>query len=87
MPTVFKGTVSRDFLLWFFYESSSPKPLKITLGSFQIFRKIRGDIRISAKIMCATREYTSVCVHTCIDTSYIDKFIERRRKVVDRKCF
>jgi hypothetical protein len=29
--------VSRDFLLQFFYESSSPKPLKITLGSFRIF--------------------------------------------------
>jgi hypothetical protein len=27
-----------------FHESSSPKPLKITLGSFQIFSKIRGDI-------------------------------------------
>ncbi len=36
-----KGTVSRDFLL---HESSSPKPLKITWGSFQIFPKIRGDI-------------------------------------------
>jgi hypothetical protein len=34
----FKGTVSRDFLLQvFFNESPSPKPLKITLGSFQIF--------------------------------------------------
>jgi hypothetical protein len=30
-----------------FHESSSPKPLKITLGSFQIFPKIRGDIRKS----------------------------------------
>ncbi len=39
---VLKGTVSRDFLLQvFFHESPSPKPLKITLGSFQIFSKIR----------------------------------------------
>ncbi len=28
----------------FFHESSSPKPLKITLGSVRIFLKIRGDI-------------------------------------------
>ncbi len=31
----------------FFHESSSPKPLKITLGSLQIFSKICGDIRKS----------------------------------------
>jgi hypothetical protein len=35
----------------FFHESSSPKPLKITQGSFQIFSKIRGDIY---KSRCAT---------------------------------
>ncbi len=29
------------------HESSSPKPLKITLGSFQFFLKIHGDIRKS----------------------------------------
>ncbi len=35
---IFKGTVSRDFFAsGFFHESSSPKPLKITLGSFRIF--------------------------------------------------
>ncbi len=28
-------------------DSSCPKPLKITLGSFRIFSKIRGDIRKS----------------------------------------
>jgi len=40
--------VSRDFLLLFFFlESVSPKPLIITLGLFQIFSKIRGDIRSS----------------------------------------
>jgi hypothetical protein len=37
-----KGTVSRDFLL---------RSLKITLGSFRIFSKIRGDIR---KYRCTT---------------------------------
>ncbi len=35
----------------FFHESPSPKPLIITLGSFQIFSKIRGDIR---KSRCTT---------------------------------
>jgi hypothetical protein len=43
--------VSRVFLLQFFYESSSPKPLKITFRSFQIFLKIHGDIR---KSRCST---------------------------------
>jgi hypothetical protein len=44
--------VSRDFLLQvFFHESPSPQPLIITLGSFQIFSKIRGDIR---KSRCTT---------------------------------
>jgi hypothetical protein len=44
--------VSRDFLLQvFFHESPSPKPLIITLGSFRIFSKIRGDIR---KSRCTT---------------------------------
>ncbi len=33
-------TLSRDFASGFFHESSSPKPLKITLGSFQIFSKL-----------------------------------------------
>jgi hypothetical protein len=31
--------VSRDFCFRFFHESSSPQPLKITLGLFRIFRK------------------------------------------------
>jgi len=39
--------VTQDFASGFFHESSSPKPLKITLGSFQIFSKIRGEIRKS----------------------------------------
>ncbi len=37
-----EGTVSRDFFLQgFFHESSSPKPLKITLGSLWISSNIR----------------------------------------------
>ncbi len=53
----FKGTVSRDFLLQvFFHESPSPKPLIITLGSFQI-SKIHGDIR---KSRCTTGSTTPV---------------------------
>jgi len=40
------GTVSRDFFAsGFFHESSFPKPMKIAIGSFRIFSKIRGDIR------------------------------------------
>jgi hypothetical protein len=35
------------FCFRFFHESSSPKPLKITLGSFCIFLENRGDIRKS----------------------------------------
>jgi hypothetical protein len=52
----FKGTVSRDFRLvldfstGFFHESVSLKPLSIPLGSFQIFSKIRGDIRCSTSL-------------------------------------
>jgi hypothetical protein len=42
----FKGTVSQKFLLQvFFHESPSPKPLKITLGSFRSFSKFLRDIR------------------------------------------
>ncbi len=36
------------FYFWFFHESSSSKPLKITLGSFQIFSQICGDIHKSS---------------------------------------
>ncbi len=44
--------MSRDFLLQvFFHESPSPKPIIITLGSFRIFSKFRGDI---GKSRCTT---------------------------------
>jgi hypothetical protein len=39
------------FCFRFFHESSFPKSLQITLGSFRIVLKIRGDIRMS---MCTT---------------------------------
>jgi hypothetical protein len=39
------------FCFSFFHESPSPKPLKITLGSFRLFSKLRGDIR---KSRCTT---------------------------------
>jgi hypothetical protein len=43
-----KGTVSRDFLLQvFFMHHLPPWPLKITSGSFRIFSKTHGDIRMS----------------------------------------
>jgi len=42
----FQGKVSRDFLLVvFFMNQFPPQPLSIPLGPFQIFSKIRGDIR------------------------------------------
>ncbi len=44
-------SVTRFFASGFFHESPSPKPLKITVGSFRIFSKIRGDIR---KSKCTT---------------------------------
>ncbi len=40
---------SRCHEIQVFHELSSPKPLKITLGSFQIFSKIRGDIHKSRR--------------------------------------
>jgi hypothetical protein len=45
--------VSQDLLLQVFFMNhlSSPKPLKITLGPFQNFSKICGDIR---KSRCTT---------------------------------
>ncbi len=42
-----RDSVTRFFASGFFHESPSPKPLIITLGSFRIFSKIRGDIRKS----------------------------------------
>ncbi len=43
-----KGTgVTRFFASGFFLEPVSPKPLTIPFGPFQIFSKIRGDIRSS----------------------------------------
>ena len=37
----FKGSLTSGF----FHKSVSPGPLSISLGSFRIFSKIRGDIR------------------------------------------
>jgi hypothetical protein len=46
-----KGQSHEIFASGFFHESSSPKPLKITVGPFIIYLKIRRDIR---KSMCIT---------------------------------
>jgi hypothetical protein len=46
-----RDNVTRYFASGFFHESSSPKALKITLGSFNFFQKIRGDI---LKSRCTT---------------------------------
>jgi hypothetical protein len=42
-----KGQCHEIFASGFFHESPSPNPLIITVGSFRIFSKIRGDIRKS----------------------------------------
>jgi hypothetical protein len=42
-----KETVSRDFLLWFFHESSSLKPEKKIWDHFQFFSETSRDIRKS----------------------------------------
>jgi hypothetical protein len=49
-----KGQCQEIFCFRFFHESSSPKLLKITLGSFRIYSKIRGDICKSAAPTVAT---------------------------------
>jgi hypothetical protein len=46
-----RESVTRFFASGFDHESSSPKPLKITLGSFRFFSKILGDI---CKSRCTT---------------------------------
>ncbi len=46
-----RDNVTRYFASGFFHESSSPKPLKITLESFKFFQKILGDI---LKSRCTT---------------------------------
>ncbi len=46
-----RDNVTRYFASSFFHESSSPKPLKITLGSFKFFLKICGNI---LKTRCTT---------------------------------
>ncbi len=43
-----KGQCHEIFCFIFFHKSPSPKPLKITLGSFKIFSKICGVIRKSS---------------------------------------
>ncbi len=45
--SIFKGTVPRDFRLQVFLRISFPQPLRIPIGPFRIFSKIRGDIRSS----------------------------------------
>ncbi len=46
-----KGQCHEIFAFGFFHESVSPQPQSIPLGPFQIFSKIRGDIR---KSRCTT---------------------------------
>jgi hypothetical protein len=50
-PRDLKGQCHEIFCFRFLHESPSPKPLIITVGSFRIVSKIRGDIR---KSRCTT---------------------------------
>ncbi len=50
-PCHLKGQCHEIFCFWFFHESPSPKPLKITLESIRMFSKICGYIR---KSRCTT---------------------------------
>jgi hypothetical protein len=47
MEFAYKDSVMRFFASGFFHQSVFPKPQSIPLGPFQIFSKIRGDIRSS----------------------------------------
>ncbi len=49
--TLLKGQCHEIFCFWFFSWISFPHPQSIPLGPFQIFLKIRGDIR---KSRCTT---------------------------------
>ncbi len=51
MYETWKKQCHKIFFFRFFHESSSPKPLKIILGSFKIFLQIRRDIH---KSRCTT---------------------------------
>ncbi len=51
VSAVIKGTVTRDFCFRFFHKSSSPKPLKIMLGSFKYFFKF-SEIFSSQGLLC-----------------------------------
>ncbi len=51
-PQHLKGQCHEIFFFWLFYESDSPQPQSIPLGPFQIFLKIRGDIRKSRCTTC-----------------------------------
>jgi hypothetical protein len=57
------------FCFWFFHESVSPQPQSIPLGPFQIFSKIRGDIR---KSRCTTVSTTPAADFATNFTSFID---------------
>jgi hypothetical protein len=46
-----KGECHEIFCFWFFHESVCPQPRSIPVGPFQIFSKIRRDIR---KSRCTT---------------------------------
>jgi hypothetical protein len=52
LSTFKMDSVTRFFASGFFHESSSPKPMKIKLGSFQTFSKFLGDICKSRGTTC-----------------------------------
>jgi hypothetical protein len=75
----------RFFASDFFHESSSPKPLKITLGSFQIDTKICEDIGKSRCKFATCVNYTRGKIETSINYT-VGKYATRTdgaRHVVD----
>ncbi len=77
-----KGQCHKIFCFGFFRESSSPKPLKIILGSFQIFSKILGDIRKSS---CTTGSTTGGKLPTVSTTQVANNWNSIRQLKVNLK--
>jgi hypothetical protein len=60
---IWKGQCNEIFCFKVFHKSFSSKPLKIALGSFQIFLNIRGDIHNSTSTMWQIIRTIADCLH------------------------
>jgi hypothetical protein len=68
-----KGQCHENFCFRFFHETSSPKPLNITLGPFQIVLKICGDICSAPPASTTPAVNVPTCADRVVDTN--GKFI------------